>query len=502
MATKKEADGEHPSSHYLVVEDPNEPSKWHLRVRDTNGKPDHRLMGAAWAALHGGYRGNKYEGPNKEEAISKLKSMYRSEGMELPSDTSSEQPRLVFMLRDASGSAVKIPIAVTGAWSKGARKFSITLDHLRQMAANFRKRKNGEVNVDYEHASEMPEVAKGDAVPSAGRAVEIEGPERYTDSDGVERWILWGRYEPTERARALIQNREYRWISPAIDFSAIDKETGEEQGATLTSIALTNRPFLEELPEVHLSDRGFRLMDAQSVHVDSNISKQPASAGKEKTMKRFKVKKLADGEHKGQYGVFDDEGMVGLAEVDIDENDKTKASEAMLKEIGVQSFSEAQMLIERGKAVNAEAQLLAETVNEKGRIDVSKLDALLDSGRIKPSAMRRALEAEERARAAFAAGKIHPQELQRATRLCLSDGEAFKAFVEGAKPFVDTETRGATAPPGRGAANIRLNELIEKRMKDANEDRAVAELNVIRTREGLTLWEEARKEMMESETAR
>lgn len=87
--TKKEKDGDHPASHYLVVEDPQEPSTWHLRVKGTDGKPDHGLMGAAWAALHGGYRGNKYEGPNKQEAIDKLKALYKSEGMETPSENSS-----------------------------------------------------------------------------------------------------------------------------------------------------------------------------------------------------------------------------------------------------------------------------------------------------------------------------------------------------------------------------------------------------------------------------
>jgi hypothetical protein len=57
----------------------------HLPYTDESGKPDHRLMGAAWAALHGGYRGNKYEGPGKEHAISRLKEIYHSEGMEPPS---------------------------------------------------------------------------------------------------------------------------------------------------------------------------------------------------------------------------------------------------------------------------------------------------------------------------------------------------------------------------------------------------------------------------------
>ena len=82
--TRSEADGDHPAGHYLVVEDPEKPSTWHLRVRDVNGEPDHRLMGAAWAALHGGYRGNVYEGPGKREALGKLMRLYEQEAMDVP----------------------------------------------------------------------------------------------------------------------------------------------------------------------------------------------------------------------------------------------------------------------------------------------------------------------------------------------------------------------------------------------------------------------------------
>jgi hypothetical protein len=81
---KQEADGEHPASHYLVAEDPQAVTTWHLRVRDVDGKPDHTLMGAAWAALHGGYRGQEYAGPGKQEAISKLTAMYADESMDTP----------------------------------------------------------------------------------------------------------------------------------------------------------------------------------------------------------------------------------------------------------------------------------------------------------------------------------------------------------------------------------------------------------------------------------
>jgi len=75
---------------YLVVGDPKVPSTWHLPVK-RGGKPDHTLMGAAWAALHEGYRGNKYEGPDKEQALAKLTALYKSEDMPVPIDNKEKE---------------------------------------------------------------------------------------------------------------------------------------------------------------------------------------------------------------------------------------------------------------------------------------------------------------------------------------------------------------------------------------------------------------------------
>src|SRR5579862_2384195 len=61
--------------------------KGHLPYTDASGKPNHRLMGAAWAALHGGYRGNKYNGPDKGKAIAKLKAVDKSEKMDTPEES-------------------------------------------------------------------------------------------------------------------------------------------------------------------------------------------------------------------------------------------------------------------------------------------------------------------------------------------------------------------------------------------------------------------------------
>ncbi len=84
---KSEQDGDHPSSHYLIVEDPQKPTTWHLRVHNMQGDADMHLMGAAWAALHEGFRGNKYAGPGKAEALAKLKKMYSMMGKTPPGES-------------------------------------------------------------------------------------------------------------------------------------------------------------------------------------------------------------------------------------------------------------------------------------------------------------------------------------------------------------------------------------------------------------------------------
>ena len=203
---------------------------------------------------------------------------------------------------------VRIPLAVTGTWVRGTNKFSITPADLESIVRNFRERQNGEINVDYDHASEMPEVAAGGPIPSAGRIVGIDSPEklgangelRIANREGDSlfanrhsRSILWGWFEPTERARSLVKNGEYRYISPAIDWGAKNKRTGKPQGATLTSVALTNRPFLEEMPQIRLSDPGYRLVDATAGTTDAREG-APSTGG---SMKKVQLS-VADGKIK------------------------------------------------------------------------------------------------------------------------------------------------------------------------------------------------------------
>jgi len=160
---------------------------------------------------------------------------------------------------------VQMPVAITGSWVHPAtnKDIVITGSDLQTAKGNFLKKSNGEINVDYDHASEMPNLM-GQPRPSAGRVVALRGPEPFTDSKGTSREILWGNYEPTPLARQMIHNREYRYISPCLQRERIDKATGEVQGITITTIALTNTPVLEEMPEIRLSEQGQLLICAEN----------------------------------------------------------------------------------------------------------------------------------------------------------------------------------------------------------------------------------------------
>lgn len=94
-ATMKTIDGtQYPASDFLVVADPQKVSTWHLQVKK-QGTPDHGLMGAAKAALTspGGHMGNPYAGPNKAQAIVKLKALYKAEGMAWDDGTQGRERR-------------------------------------------------------------------------------------------------------------------------------------------------------------------------------------------------------------------------------------------------------------------------------------------------------------------------------------------------------------------------------------------------------------------------
>jgi phage I-like protein len=178
---------------------------------------------------------------------------------------SDKGPRWFVRLGAVTDGLKRVPIAILGNFVKGAQKFSITRKTMADIVANFAKRPADTV-IDYEHASEFPEAAKGQPIPASGWIKRLDDAP---DGKGV----LWGYADFTDRAKEMIGKKEYRYFSPVIDWGARDKHSGEPQGATLISGALTNRPFLEAMPALALSaaKRGTESKEEASVKVTSVV---------------------------------------------------------------------------------------------------------------------------------------------------------------------------------------------------------------------------------------
>jgi len=80
VLTQKRGKESRPSGQFLVVGDKEKPDTWNLPTHQ-GGQLSPRLLGAAHAALTVGWRGQKYSGPGKEEALKKLKRLYKKAGL-------------------------------------------------------------------------------------------------------------------------------------------------------------------------------------------------------------------------------------------------------------------------------------------------------------------------------------------------------------------------------------------------------------------------------------
>jgi len=164
-----------------------------------------------------------------------------------------DQPRLLLLIMGGAGGGRlrRIPVAMTAAGFKGRQKFKVTIVDLAQIISNFRKRGTGDLVIDYDHSTEFA-AGGGEAAPAAGWLKKIDDAP---DENGV----LWGDAEFTEKAAKMLAAREYKYVSPVIVWGARSKETGEPQGTTMTSIALTNSPLMERLPAIAFSEAGWHL---------------------------------------------------------------------------------------------------------------------------------------------------------------------------------------------------------------------------------------------------
>ena len=377
---------------------------------------------------------------------------------EAEGEMSEEKTPLRSVLLDAMPTAdgaglVEIPIAVTGKWKQGTREFEITREDLGKMVANFEKRQNREINVDYDHASEMTEVARGGPVPSAGAILKMR-------SNGA----LYAGIEFTVRALELIRRREYRYVSPAIDWSATDKITGEPQGTTLTSLALTNRPFLEELPAIKLSEMtGLATRDSGLGKKPETPAPNPEARIEGGTHMELSTKVIG----KGKVEIFGDGKTLGFVELPSPESRVPSPEESFAlftERLGVKGKTEEQIkqLVESGvkftgrETQDAAFKLLATECIKDGKLDRENMKVLARDQKATVEQFFTFEDAWGKVDAAVKAGKVLPKSREHALRIALSDAPAFDALMADAKPIVPLKATGLAGEGVSGTA-VKVN---------------------------------------------
>lgn len=152
----------------------------------------------------------------------------------------------------------EFPLLMPGTWrgyiQGGAKKeFTITAEDI-QAAYEYdqerRQRSPGrDLVLDYEHQTLAGTVAPAAAWFNLGVR------------DGVlyavdVRWV--------ERAKRMVEAGEYRYVSPVFQQYAVDKTTGRTYRMAVFNAALTNEPFLDELPPLILKGSGVTIFSHQS----------------------------------------------------------------------------------------------------------------------------------------------------------------------------------------------------------------------------------------------
>lgn len=153
-ATKAVGDKKFPAGDFLVVEDPEKPTTWHLQVR-RHGEVDRGLMGNAWAALHKGFRGNPYKGPDKQGAIQQLTKLYKDEEAPLPTEKMDYD--------DIGGGTVAMPMMppLGGATSiKEAEGYIEAQEKMDKMYSFWDMLQIAFHNIEMAHKEEIPDKLK------------------------------------------------------------------------------------------------------------------------------------------------------------------------------------------------------------------------------------------------------------------------------------------------------------------------------------------------------
>lgn len=180
--------------------------------------------------------------------------------------------RAVYPLIGEGAPVTEIHVAMEGEWEgHPAGPFELNEQVFARIVENFERNPNP-VPLDYEHST----VSAFEA-PAAGWVQKLE--VRRGD-DGLAH--LYATVELTDKAAEYIRTGAYRFSSGVFDFDAIDPRTGEDIGAEMSSLALTNVPFIQGQRPISLSRRPARSAARTTERIASmKVSKESLMAALE-----------------------------------------------------------------------------------------------------------------------------------------------------------------------------------------------------------------------------
>ena len=304
---------------------------------------------------------------------------------------------------EVGGAPEIISVLPLGHVKSAKGEFDVDGESFSAMKAQIAQR-GVDLVVDYEH-----QTLTGEQAPAAGWVKEL-----FLDDGQIKARVEW-----TDRAKAYLENREYRYLSPVI---TVRKADGKAMG--LHSIALTNTPAIE--------------------HMEAIVNSLNFEGG-QNTMNEF-MKKLA-----ALLGLGEDATEEQVAEAlkaCVEENKSLKESAA---EAAKQQPAEDDKVVANKavcellglKAGAATADVAAAIMALKGG-NIGGVNLVEQVKSLEAKLADR--DAEEAVEMALKAGKITPAQREWAKGYALKNLEDFRGFVEKAPQVVPMGDVGGSEP--------------------------------------------------------
>ena len=328
---------------------------------------------------------------------------------------------------EVGGAPEIISVLPLGHVKSAKGEFDVDGESFAAMKAQIAQR-GVDLVVDYEH-----QTLTGEQAPAAGWVKEL-----FLDDGQIKARVEW-----TDRAKAYLSNREYRYLSPVI---TVRKADNKAMG--LHSIALTNTPAIEHMEAIVNSlnfEGGQNTMDFMK-----ELAKL-LGLGEDATEEQVKeALKVCLEENKSLK-----ESAAEAAKQQPPENDKVVANKEVCELLGL-------------KAGAATADVAAAIMALKGG-NIGGVNLVEQVKSLEAKLADR--DAEEAVEMALKAGKITPAQREWAKGYALKNLEDFRGFVEKAPqvvPMGEIDLGGGVAL--KSAAPDEATTLVCKQLGVSQED--------------------------------